>query len=300
MTDYGHEPLFGTFVTPTAERPQHAVELAVLADRVGLDLVTFQDHPYQPRFLDTPTLMAFAAARTESVTLAANVTNLPLRPPAVLARAVASLDLLSGGRVALGIGSGAFPEAAEAMGAPALTARQRLVGLREAIDIVRALWDTDTKGGVHYRGEVHTVDGAKRGPAPAHRVPIWIGAYKPRMLALTGSHGDGWLPSLGYFPDGVSTFDEGNARIDEAAAAAGRSPGDVRRLLNAGGAFTSQPSGLLQGPVEAWIDQIAELVLEHGLGGLILATDDAATTQRFGEEVAPAVRELVREERAGA
>lgn len=298
MTDYGHPLRFGAFITPTNGQPQVPVRLAQLTERLGYDLVTFQDHPYQPRFLDTPTLMAFAAARTESVTLAANVTNLPLRPPAVLARSVASLDLLSGGRAALGIGSGAFAEAAEAMGAPALTGKQRLVGLREAIEIIRALWDTDAQGGVRYRGEVHSVDGAKRGPAPAHEVPIWIGAYKPRMLALTGSHGDGWLPSFGYFPDGLRTFAEGNARIDEAAAAAGRAPSDVRRLLNVGGSFKAQTAGLLEGPVDAWVDQITELVLEHGLGGLVLATDDAATTQRFGEEVVPAVRQLVREDRA--
>lgn len=67
MSTYGRDPIFGTFVTPTAAYPQQAVELAVLADAEGLDLVTFQDHPYQPAFLDTWTLMAFVAARTERI-----------------------------------------------------------------------------------------------------------------------------------------------------------------------------------------------------------------------------------------
>ena len=93
MTDYGHDLLFGTFVTPTAEDPRQAVDLAVTADRAGLDLVTFQDHPYQPGFLDTWTLLSYAAARTERVRLSGNVLSLPLRPPAVLARAAASLDV---------------------------------------------------------------------------------------------------------------------------------------------------------------------------------------------------------------
>src|SRR5918998_2534154 len=106
MTAYGHPLLFGSFLTPTAADPEHVVGLAQRCERLGLDLVTVQDHPYQPRFLDTWTLLSYLAARTRSVRLAANVTNLPLRPPAVLARSVASLDLLSGGRGGGGVGAG--------------------------------------------------------------------------------------------------------------------------------------------------------------------------------------------------
>ena len=116
MSDYGHDLLFGTFITPTAQQPQQAVRLAQLSEQAGLDLATFQDHPYQPAFLDTWTLMSYAAARTERIHLSANVVNLPLRPPAVLARAAASLDLLSGGRLELALGAGAFWDAIEAMG----------------------------------------------------------------------------------------------------------------------------------------------------------------------------------------
>jgi alkanesulfonate monooxygenase SsuD/methylene tetrahydromethanopterin reductase-like flavin-dependent oxidoreductase (luciferase family) len=105
--DYGHDLLFGTFVIPAAERPEHAVELAAVADRSGLDLVTFQDHPYQPGFLDAWTLLSHVGARTSRLRVGRNVLNLPLRqPPAMLARAAASIDLLCGGRFALGIGAG--------------------------------------------------------------------------------------------------------------------------------------------------------------------------------------------------
>ena len=86
MIDYGHELQFGIFAMPSAERPGQAIAAAKLADVVGLDLVTFQDHPYQARFLDTWTLLSFVAAETETVRLAPNVANLPLRNPAVLAR----------------------------------------------------------------------------------------------------------------------------------------------------------------------------------------------------------------------
>ena len=62
MRDYGHEPRFGTFLTPSASQPEQTVRLAQVSEQSGLDLVTFQDHPYQPAFLDTWTLLSFVAA----------------------------------------------------------------------------------------------------------------------------------------------------------------------------------------------------------------------------------------------
>jgi alkanesulfonate monooxygenase SsuD/methylene tetrahydromethanopterin reductase-like flavin-dependent oxidoreductase (luciferase family) len=106
VIDYGHDLQFGVFVAPAAQSADHVVALSALAEEVGYDLVTFNDHPYSPGSLDTLTLMSFVAARTGRVRLAANVLSLPLRPPAVLARAVASLDILSHGRAELGIGTG--------------------------------------------------------------------------------------------------------------------------------------------------------------------------------------------------
>lgn len=290
MTDYGHDLLFGLFVTPSAQNARHAVDLAVAADRNGLDLVTFQDHPYQPAFLDTWTLLTWAAARTERVRLSGNVLNLPLRPPAVLARAAASLDVLSGGRFELGIGAGGFWDGIEAMGGRRLSPAEGVRALREGIEVIRDLWDTETRGGVHYRGEFHTVDGAKRGPAPAHDIGVWIGAYKPKMLALTGELADGWLPSMNYLPRGADSLPELNARIDEAAGAAGRSPSDVRRLMNFMDAGTSSSA--------AWAEELADLALTHGTSGFIVGGDDLATAERLAAEVAPAVRELVAAERS--
>ena len=285
MSDYGHDLLFGTFVTPTSRHPQQAVALAQASERAGLDLATFQDHPYQPAFLDTWTLMSYAAARTERIHLSANVINLPLRPPAVLARSVASLDLLSGGRVELALGAGGFWDAIEAMSGSRLTAAESVEALEEAIEVIRALWDADTRGGVRVEGRHHRVVGAKRGPAPAHEVPIWVGALKPRMLRLVGRVADGWLPSLGYV-GGARGIAEGNAIIDEAAEAAGRDPRAVRRLLNVG-AGDASPAFL------------TELALEHGVSAFILASDDPAVIERYGQEVAPEVRELVEAERLG-
>ncbi len=198
------------------------MELAVLADRAGLDLVTFQDHPYQPRLLDAWTLLSYVAARTSRISLAPNVLNLPLRPPAVVARAVAALDRLSGGRAELGLGAGGFWDAIEAMGGRRLTPGQGVDALEEAIDVIRALWAVDEPRKARFDGRYYTLAGAARGPAPLHDVGIWIGAYKPRMLALTGRKADGWLPSLPYLEEGGLAA--GNAAIDAAAVRRGASP----------------------------------------------------------------------------
>lgn len=293
MTDYGHDLLFGTFLTPSAAAPERVVALAQQTERAGLDLVTFQDHPYQPGFLDTWTLLSWVGAVTSRVTLAPNVANLPLRPPAVLARAVASLDRLTGGRVELGLGSGAFWDAIAAMGGPRRTAGQGVDALTEAITVIRALWDTEQTGRLDLPGDYYPVAGAKRGPAPAHPVGIWLGAYKPRMLRLTGTAADGWLPSLGYLSS-LDDLAEGNRRIDDAAQAAGRPVTAVRRLLNLNGQLTARASDrLLVGPPEQWVEQLAALAVQYGISGFILAADDPALIDPYGQEIAPAVRELV-------
>ncbi len=285
--DHGHPLEFGAFITPSASDPRMPVVLAQVAEASGLDLVTFQDHPYQPAFLDTWTLMSYVAAQTDRVRIVPNVLNLPLRQPAVLARSAASLDLLSGGRFELGIGAGGFWDAIEGMGGRRLTPGQAVTALEEAIDLIRELWDTSERRGVFTDGTYHAVHGAKRGPRPAHDIPIVIGAYKPRMLSLTGRKGDGWLPSLPYLKPG--DLQRGNAAIDEAAASAGRDPREVRRLLNVG------PP---QGDARAWIEQLTRLALDDGIGTFIAMGDDPAMLRLLGEEVAPAVREAVARERA--
>jgi len=295
MPDYRHALQFGTFITPSNAAPDAVVARAVLSEELGFDLVTFQDHPYQASFLDTWTLLSFVAARTSTIHLSGNVINLAMRPPAVLARSAASLDLLSGGRFDLGLGAGAFWDAIEAMGARRLTAGQGVTALSEAIDVIRGIWDADERRPLRFDGEFYQLDGTKRGPAPAHDIPIWLGALKPRMLRLTGSKADGWLPSLAYMQPG--DLEAGHAAIDAAAVEAGRDPREIRRLLNIGGQFGARNGGMLNGPAEQWVEQLLPLVLENGTGTFILASDDPAVMQHFAEEVAPALREAVGKER---
>lgn len=297
MSDYGHDLVLGSFLTPVNSPPQQAVDLAQLSEEVGLDLVTFQDHPYQPAFHDTWTLLCYVAARTERVNISANVINLPLRPPAVLARAAASLDLLSDGRFELGLGAGAFWDAIEAMGGPRRTPGESIEALTEAIAVIRGIWDTDTRSKLTVEGSHYAVNGPKRGPAPAHDIAIWLGAYKPRMLRLIGRSADGWLPSLGY----VKSLDDlatANATIDEAARKAGREPTAVRRMLNINGSFGAPSDQLLSGPPEQWAEQLAALTADYGFSTYILGSDDPRTLEVFGREVGPALRELVAAARA--
>lgn len=283
MPDYGHDLRFGTFITPSNAAPQKPVALAQLSEKLGYDLVTFQDHPYQPSFLDTQTLMTWVAASTSTIHIAANVMNVPLRPPAVLARAAASLDLLSGGRYELSLGAGGFWDAIEGMGGRKLTPGQAVDALEEAIDVIRELW-SDERGGAFKRGDYYQLNGAKRGPAPAHDMPIWVGAAKPRMQRLIGRKADGWLPSFAWL--GETGLHVGNAIIDEAAVGAGRDPREIRRLLNIGGDLD--------------VDQLLPLVLEGGVSTLIVASDDPGVLQRFAENVMPALREAVDRERGAA
>ncbi|MEU3647777.1 LLM class flavin-dependent oxidoreductase [Lentzea sp. NPDC034063] len=279
MTDYGHPLEFGVFLPPDAERFEDTLRLAQAADVLGLELVSIQDHPYNAANLDTWTSLSVIAASTTNVRVFPNVANLPLRPPAVLARAAASLDVITGGRVELGLGAGAFWDAIAAMDGPHRTPAESVEALEEAIGVIRALW---TPGrGVRLHGKHYSLNGARPGPFPAHDIGIWLGAYKKRMLQLTGRLADGWLPSSPYAPpQQLKTM---NAIIDEAAQEAGREPKDIRRIYNIGAEFTAE--------------QLAELALNDGMSGFILMVNTDDELRAFAEEVAPAVREIVQKER---
>ena len=274
----------GIFVVPDATDPHATLRQVEAAERSGLDLVGIQDHPYQRRFFDTWTLLAYLAGRTSRIGLLPDVINLPLRLPSVLAKSAASLDVLSGGRVELGIGAGAFWDAVEAMGGPRRSPGESVDALEEAIAIIRGFWSGErsvTVDGRHYR-----VKGAKPGPPPAHPIPLLIGAYGPRMLRLTGRLGDGWLPSLGdhYLPADRALA--AHAAIDEAATRAGRDPAEIERAVNV----------MEVGDAGAIADELARIATELRFETVLVSVpgdDPVSFVERLGAEVAPRVRELV-------
>jgi alkanesulfonate monooxygenase SsuD/methylene tetrahydromethanopterin reductase-like flavin-dependent oxidoreductase (luciferase family) len=289
MTRVG-KVLFGYFPSPQATAFPRILEHAHLIDELGLDLIAIQDHPYQPRFLDALTLLTAIAVQTKRLRVLTDVVNLQMRQPAMVAKWAASLDVMSGGRVELGLGSGAFTAAVAAMGGDAREGAVAVSALEEAIAVIRLMWSGQR--GARFDGRFYQLRGVHAGPVPAHPIGIWLGAYRPRMLAITGRLADGWLPSLGYM--GPEALNDANRRIDDAATAAGRSPTDILRIYNIGGRITDGASnGFLDGPVDQWVDQLTELTVDYGMDGYILgpADDSAEQLRRFATEVVPRVRE---------
>jgi hypothetical protein len=182
------------------------------------------------------------------------------------------------------------------MGGPRRTGREAADALEEAIPIVRAALDVGPdKRVVRGPGPHYPVPGYPPGPPPAHRVEIWVGAYRPRGLRLIGRLADGWVPSYGYM--GPEDLRVASARIDEAARAAGRDPDAIRRIYNVGGLITDGPRGddPLVGPVDQWVDTLTGWGTDLGVDTFVFWPRDAGTEQieRFAVDVVPLVREAV-------
>lgn len=277
MTDYGRDLLFGGCLAPDGRRAERCVALARRCEHAGLDLVSFPVRPGRAEALDAWTLLGYAAARTTSIRLFPSVPGLPPRLPASVARTAASLHRLAGGRVDLGIG------ADESLGAGGLPA-PAVAAVAEAIDVIREIGDAPEPGALAGESDVHG------GDAPAGRIGLWLGGHEPRMLALTGQKADGWLAAPARLTRGDLV--DGNARIDEAAHAAGRDPADIRRLVAIAGPGPNGRAGARQATASQ-AERLAELALRDGISAFLLASDEEAALERFGREVAPAVRELV-------
>ena len=291
MPDYGRDLTFGYFLIPNAADP--LLNTAREIEARGLDWIGIQDHPYQRRFVDTWVLLGAIAAVTTRVGFFPDVANLPLRPPAVIGKAAASLDVLSGGRFELALGAGSFWDAIEAYGGPRRAPRDALGALEEAIQVIRLTWSGERNlrfNGTHYR-----LAGAHSGPVPVHPIGIWLGVYGPRALRLAGRLADGWVPSL---QREIAPLAEGSARLDDAAATAGREPSEIRRVINVNGQITDGARvGLLRGPVDQWVDELTDLAVEYGFDTFMFWGEGEDQLPRFAEEVAPAVRAQVAAER---
>jgi alkanesulfonate monooxygenase SsuD/methylene tetrahydromethanopterin reductase-like flavin-dependent oxidoreductase (luciferase family) len=294
---------FGINVDPGVSALQLAMDLAGQADRLGIDLIGIQDHPYNGAFLDTWTLLSVLGARTSRVRLFTNVADLPLRPPAILAKSAASLDILTDGRVELGLGAGALWDAIAGYGGPRRTPAEAVQALEEAIEVIRLIWgahgDLDAAS---YAGSFYRLERAQPGPVSRHPIGIWLGALKPRMLRLTGRAADGWSVSENYVPP--DRIPQMQAIIDEAALEAGRDPLSIRRNYNLMGNVQPVPSSSLRarhpgiriGTPDEWVEAIVRYTVELRMDTFIfwpIAGDEREQLQFFGEEIVPAVRERV-------
>ena len=278
---------FGISVTPQSALQQELLENVRLAERLGFELVGIQDHPYQRRFFDTWTLIAWLAAKTERIRFFPDVANLPLRQPAMLAKAAATLDLLSSGRIELGLGAGGFWDAIFAMGGPRRTPGESVDALEEAIQVIRLVWSNERA--VRFEGKHYSLRGYHPGPQPMHPIGIWIGAYRPRMLNLIGRRADGWVPSYGYVTD--DDLVRAGQLIDAGAREAGRDPSAIRRILNIGGWIgPEQTEGPLSGPPDVWAGRIANLAARARIDTFMFWSDDASQLELFATEVIPGVQ----------
>jgi alkanesulfonate monooxygenase SsuD/methylene tetrahydromethanopterin reductase-like flavin-dependent oxidoreductase (luciferase family) len=298
MPDYGRPLEFGVSVEPLADPPDFAARIAKAADRSGLNLVGIQDHPYQRRFLDTWTLISTLVPVTEQVRFFPDVANLPLRPPAMLAKAAASLDAISGGRVEIGLGAGAFWDAVVGMGGPRRSPGEAVRSTEEAIDVMKLVWSGERS--LRFDGEFYSLKGMRPGPQPAHDIGVWVGAYGPRMLGLIGRKADGWVPSLGFSPP--ARLPGMHEKIDEGAAGAGRAPSEIKRVYNVSGNIGPEGEGPLEGPREKWVETLTGFVLEGGMDTFVYwpKRDHRSQTEIFAGEVVPGVREAVARERGAA
>ena len=293
-------PRFGISVIPAVDRLARIRELARTADAAGLELLGIQDHPYQHHFLDTWSLIPTLLAETSRVSLFTDVGNLPLRPPAVMAKAAASLDVLSGGRFELGLGAGGIPDVISNFGGPRHTPGEAVEALEEAIDVIRLLWSDQRS--VSFAGTYYRLEDARPGPRPVHPIGIWVGAFKPRMLRLVGRKADGWLPSLGVLSRDEMRAAQGT--IDGAAEQAGRDPGTIRRIVNLQGLIGEErpparaelPVGYLAGeplagPVDWWVETLAGFQ-EDGFDTIVFWPVDPTPDQveLFANEVVPQLR----------
>jgi probable F420-dependent oxidoreductase len=216
-----------------------AVRMVKLAEAAGFDSVITVDHvvfphkytsvyPYAPGgrlpggpggALPDPLIwMAAMAAVTTKLRFMTGVIILPLRNPFVLAKQVATLDHMSGGRIELGVGVGWLKEEFEAVGVPF---EKRGARTDEYIAVMRKLWAED---GVSFAGQFVNCDEVSSNPKPVKRaVPIVIGGHSEAAAKRAGRLGDGFFPSIGAQVDTVPLFDV----VRRSAEAAGRDPKSI-------------------------------------------------------------------------
>ena len=284
---------FGLNIPTSAAPGEDPVATAIRAEELGFDFVSSSDHPCgnSPTH-ETWTLLCFIAAATSRIRIATRVLGLPYRPPPMVAKMAETLQRLSGGRLILGLGGGSADEEHRAFGLGVRSPREKVDGLEEAVRIMRGLW---TESSFTFEGRRYRTEAAELEPKPEHPIPIWLGTFGPRALAVTGRLADGWIPSLGYAPpDEVVGMRE---RVLEAARSAGRDPSEITCAYNVEvrvDEHAESDVSVVSGSADAVAERLAGFAkLGFSAFNFMLSGPDAdEQAERLATEVIPAVREL--------
>jgi alkanesulfonate monooxygenase SsuD/methylene tetrahydromethanopterin reductase-like flavin-dependent oxidoreductase (luciferase family) len=285
--------IFGLNLSASADPGTNPLGAARRAEDVGFDFVSTNDHPNgtAPSH-ELWTLLTWIAAGTSRIKIASRVLGVPYRPPAIVAKMAVTLQELSGGRLILGLGGGSSDEGLEALGVGPLSPRAKIDGLEDAIAVLRGMW---SQRNFTFDGVSYSTNNANIEPKPATEIPIWLGTFGERGLALTGRLADGWIPSHGMAPpDQARSMRE---RVVEAARRAGRDPEMLRYIYNVTvrvGTSRESKTEVVSGSVDQLVEELLGFI---GLGfdGLNLVTvgpDDEEQTELLARDVLPAVREL--------
>ncbi|MXY54742.1 MAG: TIGR03619 family F420-dependent LLM class oxidoreductase [Gammaproteobacteria bacterium] len=254
------------------------VAFAQAADELGYSHLRVPDQVLRPNsgHLHEPLIaLAYIAAATKDIELCPSVIVAPARQTVLLAKQLATLDAMSGGRVRLGIGVGGSAPEYQALGEDFHTRGRRC---EEQIDLLRRLWTEET---VDFEGRWDTVHGAGLDPLPVQRpIPIWIGAGGvpvPRILRRMGRQADGWFVLCS-----PEQFDDVKASIDAAAVAAGRDPGEIG--TEAGVAVVGAREAEWKDRVRGWQAKGVGRVCLRTLGGGLDADGHIAKLKQAWQE----------------
>jgi alkanesulfonate monooxygenase SsuD/methylene tetrahydromethanopterin reductase-like flavin-dependent oxidoreductase (luciferase family) len=307
------EPIFGLSITPYSSNVDNIFKLAKTADDLGLDIIGIQDHPYNGSFFDTWTLISTLAASTKRIRYFPDVSDLPMRPPAILAKTAATLDIVAKGRIELGLGTGAFWDAIHSWGGNRRTPGEAVAAYKEALQVIRLIWNYGKdRGRVSFPGKYYQLENAQAGPSPYHKMSIWTGGVGPRMMSVIGKLTEGWVVSLSTNMSG----DEIKMRqkmIDESARRNGRSPQSIRRIAQLVGAidereiseksekkpFFLHDRSPFIGSVSHWVDWLTSSYKELGLDTFIfwpsVEGDEENQVRIFAQQIVPKLRASLNE-----